>query len=210
MLKRNLLLVFFTMVIILQSGTLTYVIAETNNINAIVVDQQQTTYNTSEPILTVATYQSFTPSVDSIVGIDFYIYNENTENPAGRNLDIILDDADDGLTPLVSGTIDLSGLAESSVFWLYFAFSSLSITIGETYYIFLSDSSYTAEDHFNWAIATSDVYAGGIWSGNPLYDGTFRTYYDDSPVHEFHNISVFLLGGLMSLILLINRGKKRS
>lgn len=107
----------------------------------------------------------------------------------------------------MSDTIDLSSLADGSSSWLSFTFPSISINIGEFYYIFLSDPTYDVDNYFTWSVAMSDVYGGGIWSGNPSFDATFITYYDDTFVPEFNNLFLLFAGLIPILIFKIKKAK---
>ncbi len=178
-------------------------------INALVVDQQQTTANFIPNIDTTGWWQSFTPSVDNIAGVSVYIKNHSTENPSGRYLSIMVDDASDGSTPLASSTIDVSGLAIDQFAWFNYTFTPVSITISSTYYIIVKDPTWTTpDDQFHWCGAQNNPYDGGMWSYYFEYDAAFKTYYDDL-FPEFDTFMLLMgftqLGLLLMVVYLVRK-----
>ncbi len=194
--------------LLLNGGNNHFIRSVAGGTRAYVIDQEQSTTGPSAELDTVGFYQTFTPSVDGIARISVYIWNQDTEDPTGRYANVTLDDASDGLTPLASGLLDLSGLISGGS-WFDYTFTTVSITIGATYYILLRDPTFTtSDDSFGWSAVMSNAYADGFWSGNPSFDATFRTYYDDAVTPEFPNIFI-IIAGLVPLLLLIYRGKTR-
>ncbi len=211
--KKSLLCLFTCLLFLLTSFAWNNVslVPAAGGINALVVDQQQTWDSDSGMYLTsTGWWQSFTPSVDGIAGVSIRIVNQNTEDPSGRSLTILVDDASDGSTPLASGTIDLSGLALFQESWFNHTFTTVSITISSTYYIIVSDPTFTtSDDEFEWLLYLSDVYNGGVFGEIPIYDATFKTYYDDLVTPEFDTFMLLLgfthLGLLFVVIYLVRK-----
>ncbi len=175
----------------------------------LVVDQEQTTANWNPWIDDIGWWQSFTPSVDNIAGVSVAIFNYNTEDPRGRYLSIMVDDASDGSTPLASGTIYLSELAVDSAGWFHYIFSPVSITISSTYYIIVKDPTWwTFNDEFVLYHASDNLYDGGVSSYGSNYDMTFKTYYEDA-LPEFDTFMLLLgltqLGLLLMVIYLVRK-----
>ena len=209
--KRNFIFVLTIIVcLLLVISTNSSVIADVSITNAYVIDQQQWNYSTSTGILfSLIIYQSFTPSVNSISIISVSVFNTNTENPTGRYLNLSLTDNNNGLAPLTSGIIDVSELELDTFSWFNITFSPISITSGETYYIFLRDPTFTTtDDLFRWGKWTIyNDYLGGFSSTNPSHDHTFVTYYDDIIMPEFNN-KILVLVSFIPLILFMILGKK--
>ncbi len=183
-LNRKSLLCLITCLLLLLTSFGWYNTSIVPAAGVLVVDQQQTTVDGYSQIRNISSnWQSFTPSVDNITGVSLLIYNYNIENPSGRYLNISIDDNSDGSSPLANGTIDLSALAYHTYTWFDFIFPTVSITISLTYYIIVTDPTYTSEtEEMEFAMAASiltDAYSGGQMKGYPNYDWAFKTYYGD-------------------------------
>ncbi len=189
----------------------TSLVPAAGDINALVVDQQQITYDAGAGIDTMGYWQSFTPSVDGIAGVSVYFRNRNAEDPSGRYLSIMVDNASDGSTPLANTTIDLSGVAVGPAAWFDYTFTTVSITISSTYYIIVKDPTFTTtDDEFIGIFDTGNPYDGGVSNYGSSYDACFKTYYDDLVTPEFDTFMLLLglthLGLLLMVIYLVRKG----
>ncbi len=204
--KKSLLCLFTCLLFLLTSFAWnnTSIIPAAGGINALVVDQQQTTYDVGVNLITTHNWQSFTPSVDGIAGVSIYAFNDHTEDPTGRYLSIAVDDASDGSTPLASDTVDISGLTHKTGAWINITFTTVSITISSTYYILVADPSYTTpDDPIMWLATMSDTYSGGTYEGAPNIDATFKTYYDDVVTPEFDTFMLLLVFTQLGLLVMV-------
>ena len=165
-----------------NGGSGTFTVYLTVVIQTEVLDQQQTQYNSNYAFYTTRWCgQSFIPTVTSLTRVEVYI--RKTGTPASDMVLSIrssLRGAD-----LVSVSKPASQIP-TTISWVEFDFSDLTVTPGSTYYLVLRTSGGSSTSCYYWGYGSSTPYTNGMrwnsmnsgsaWTQSASSDFCFKIY----------------------------------
>jgi len=161
------------------SGTFTVYLTV---IPPIVLDQQQTQYNNVNFAVYLNRFggQSFIPTVSSLTHAALYMQKVGSPPDVVLSVRSSLSGAD-----LVSLSMPASQIS-TSIGWVDFDFSDISVTPGSTYYLVLKTSGGSSTNCYNWGYGVGTPYTRGtywqtvvgglMWTQYSGYDFCFKTY----------------------------------
>ena len=160
-----------------------------------VLDQQQTQYNSNYAFYTTRWCgQSFIPTVTSLTRVEVYIRKAGT--PAS---DMVL-----SIRSFLTGA-DLVSVSKpasqipTTISWVEFDFSDLTVTPGSTYYLVLRTSGGSSTSCYYWGYGSGTPYTNGMrwnsmnsgsaWTQSASSDFCFKTYGRTPPVLSLNPVS---------------------